>query len=246
MPYNTYSEVIRVCGLDPDISDTTLTRFINEADKMIIDRITVKVIDEKLTGTINGSNKEYWTKYKNLADINANMLIQGYESGKVSKDDADYHVYTWTDEEDEDTKVEVEVDNTKCNPYTGRIYLKTAPSNVEVVTIDYSYYPNKVDMDILKNCAALYAGYLYLRSEYSLFPVKLKLGPLTVDFSERGLGRGAGSSGGLPYSRILREFNRQWMLIFKKPFRKVVGKPKEEPVARRVGELIVLEEEEDN
>jgi len=221
MPYNTWLDVKRICGLEDTVTEDELSTFITKADQAIIEKITVKVRDEVPSGDIDGSNQEFWVANYPIADVNADASVQGYESGVCTQSNADYHVYLWTDSSDVDTKVEVEVDNDKCDPIRGRIYLKTAPpTTYEKITVDYSYYPNEINWEVLKLCAALYAGYLYTLSKYSLYPRKLKLGSLTVDFSGR-IGR-TGEVPGLPHERLLYEFNRNWHMVYKKPIKKIV------------------------
>lgn len=221
MPYNTWLDVKRICGLEDSVTEEELKTFITKADQAIIEKITVKVRDEVPSGNIDGSNQEFWLEHYPIADINADAQVQGYEDGVCTQANADFHVYLWTDADDVDTKTEVQVINSKCDMLRGRIYLKTAPATTyEQITVDYSYYPNDINFEILKLCAALYAGYLYTLSKYSLYPRKLKLGSLTVDFSGR-IGR-TGEVPGLPHERLLYEFNRNWHMIFKKPIKKIV------------------------
>jgi len=217
-PYNTYQEVKRICGLEESVSEQELSKFIDQADQYIIENITIRVRNEVLEET--DIFKMYITENHPIADINADSLIKGYEEGVCPTENADFHIYGWTNKKDPTTKTELEIDNSICDFNNGIIFLKSElSSDIEQVTIDYSYYPNEINWIALKHCAALYTGYLYLLAKYSIHPRRLRLGPLTVDYSAR-ISRW-GVAAGFPYEKLLEEFNKNWMSVLKKPFRKI-------------------------
>jgi len=240
IPYNTWREVVRRCGLSEEATEAVLANYITDADKAVIEMITTKVLDEVLT---EGEDvNEYFTEHKPIADVNADKSVQGWDDPTYTKANADFHVYYWTDAEKESTKTEIEIDQSKLNASRGRIVLKSdLPSDAVQVTCDYSYYPNEIDFDLLCYCAALYTGYQYCLSEYSLFPGKMVIGPLKLDFSGRAGTKYERGMGGLPHERLLREFNSNLMLLIKKPFRKVKGKPMEKIVTKLPEDIYTVE-----
>jgi hypothetical protein len=241
MPYNDSDSVIAICGIKPKATDD-VDNFITIADRTVIERITIKVTDEIPYGTIDGSNKLFTLRNYPLADTNADSAVKGYQTSICTSALADLHAYVWTAQptvisypyaypntavpRDLSLRTEVEIDNARSDFSKGNIWLVNAPSanTYSTITVSYSFYPNPLDFTLLKLEAALYAGYLFLLGKYSLYPKRLKLGSFSVDFSKDEVrGGGGGSTGGLPYERILQEFDRNWSrVILKNPIRKII------------------------
>jgi len=179
--YSTYDDVYLITGLTSEvISTSNITSFISKADKGLLSFLAINIRNEELTGDIDGSNKEFFTKYHPIADIDFDKVV----------DKNDIKVYTWTDMDDEDTKTEVTVSS--VNPITGRILLvNSPPSDVEIVTIDYYYYKQEIDWDLVSLASAQYAGYLAVASEFYLVPERFALGSLRIthEYPQRELWR---------------------------------------------------------
>lgn len=248
-PYNDSDTVTKICGLKPNSTDD-IDEYITIADRAVIERITIKVTNEIPYGNLDGENKLFTIGNYPLSDINADSRVRGYQKSSTpgqpdicSTNLADLHVYLWTKTEIENAsgypypnqgyiprdlslRTETEVDNSRADFSLGNIWLVDAPAKdtYSAISITYSYYPNALDYTLLKLEAALYAGYLFLLGKYSLYPKRMKLGSFSVDFSKDEVrGGGGGSTGGLPYERLLQEFDKNWSrVILKKPIKKIM------------------------
>jgi len=188
MTYTTPSKVRSLLGLsETQVSDETLSNFIEYSDKIVLSMITVRVIDDELEGNINGSNTKFYTSFKPIADTNLDKTI----------DASDVTVYGWTKASDPTTKTELTVSSVDSNE--GLIILSSAPSSdtYKKITADYSYYLNPVDWSLVELASTLYAGYRYLISETLLIPESWSVGTLRIRMGSRRL---------YPYIDIYNDF----------------------------------------
>ena len=209
MPYNTPTEVREICGLTVEAApDQVLSKYITRSDQALIAALTVRVYNEEMFGDLlrsygaacDGSTKTFYTYRYPLADTNATST----NSQWVWTDDLT--VYLWTTKYDESTRTTAAISS--INASTGKIVLSTAPSNLVVwMTADYSYYYNNMNWTILKETAALGAGYRFVRAEYFYVPDSLKLGPLSISWRTTAYGTLKGiTGGGLPHQRLYHAY----------------------------------------
>ena len=157
--WTTEDKVRRKIGLNSeDVEDDVITPYIEEAQADMLRDISHSVIDEKLSGNIDGTNTTFSTSYPYIADTNFDLTIDG----------SDIKVYGWSNEDDPSTKVTLSV-STVHNLY-GKIVLSDAPTNIVKITADYNYYDNPINLaDIPETCAYL-AAFYYGLSEIVLMP----------------------------------------------------------------------------
>ena len=152
MAYATLAELRSISHFTTaEISDTDVTSFIAKADRAVLRLATIEVYDEKLSGSIDGSNVLFTTKHKPIADID-------FDSD-VDADDVTAYLVDYDEEENEE---HTETAVTSVNARDGIITLTTAPTvtNAEVgVYADYRYYNMPVDYDLLKLAANYYLAY---------------------------------------------------------------------------------------
>jgi len=175
MGYTTEAKVRELLNLDTTkLPDSVITPFLTKGDQVVIRTITTRVVDEKLKGNIDGTNTTFYTKYKPLADIDADKDI----------DTADVKVYTWDDEDDPDTKTEVTVSSVDAED--GIIKLVSAPSiDIAKVTADYSFYTNRIDWELVELATTLYVAYRVVLAELLLIPESYTLGSLRIKWNRR-------------------------------------------------------------
>ncbi|TET75163.1 MAG: hypothetical protein E3J56_01055 [Candidatus Aminicenantes bacterium] len=138
-----------------DIGDTDLGNIIAEADRAVVRLTTTEVWLEKLDGTIDGTNVDFRTKYKPIADADS--------SGVVDKDDVTAYYATF-----DDTTGWIELGTavtvTSIQAETGIITMETAPTTTTAeagVLAIYRYDTHgKTDYDILALAATYYLAYL--------------------------------------------------------------------------------------
>jgi len=194
--YCTAHDVRYATGLTIDeADDNTIEYYIDLADEEIINDITIKEINSELTGKIDGSNKKFYTKYKPIADINYDSTVNTL----------DVTVYGWIDKDDPTTKTELSISSVYDSE--GLIILETAPSTkYEIITADYSFYPNEIYFPLLRRACAYLAGYKFILKEYLLIPEKYAHGAIRFTHVR-------------PYNQLLAEYHRIINLIISKPFR---------------------------
>jgi len=168
--YTTPQEIRDILGLDAeDAQDYILEEFIDKAQRVVIRYVQVEVLDEEMSGNINGTNNTFTTSHKFLADTNFDMQITT----------SDFTVYGWTDSDDPSSKVELTVST--FYPTKGIIVLASAPStDYKKITINYSYYTCKMDWELLKLATTYYAAMLFVAREYFLVPISYSMGGITV------------------------------------------------------------------
>jgi len=114
-----------------DIGDADVNTIIPLADRAIIQAISVEAYMEKLSGSINGTNKEFEVKHKPIADADADQ--------DVDKDDVTVYFATYTDDEqNKDYGSAVTVDSVEAD--NGLIFVATAPTNTTAEAGVYCTY----------------------------------------------------------------------------------------------------------
>ena len=135
-----------------EISDTSVSDLIADADRAVLRLATISFYDEKLGGSIDGVNVLFTTKYKPIADVDCDSDVT----------DADVTVYLVA-YDSENNPVHTLIPVTTVNARDGIITLTTAPTttNAEVgVYADYKGYQMSVDYDLLKLAANYYLAHL--------------------------------------------------------------------------------------
>ena len=164
--YCTSDDVWNLTGYNSEQVDTVkLSYYIYRATIAVIRDITIRRENALLLAGPN--NSEWYTQNYPLADINGDKLVNT----------SDVQVYMWADIGDENTKSGVTV--SYVNYRTGRILLASDPGS-NIVTIDYSFYPSKIDWDIIRDATAYLAGFKYAVKEWALVPEWMKLGGLSI------------------------------------------------------------------
>jgi len=184
--YTTPQEIRDLLGLTvEDADDSILEEFIDKAQKILLKYITVQVIDEEMTGSINGTNTTFSVSHKFIADIDFDKQITT----------SDFKIYGWKDSDDPGTKVELSVST--FYPEYGIFVLSSPPSSdtYEKITCDYSYYTCKIDWDLVNMATAYYAGMLWVARELYLVPETLAIGNVRVRTNQ-------------PWEKLRTEFKR--------------------------------------
>ena len=145
-----------------------MSELIDLATKMIIEDLTISVVDEEPSGNINGSNTTFTVYHYPIADTDGDKQVTG----------SDISVYTWTDEDDPSTKETVPVST--IYPRDGIIVLQSAPStSIEKITIDYAYtLEEDIDWDLVKVACSWLTAYLFCVKKFTTVPESVVRGPV--------------------------------------------------------------------
>jgi len=169
MVYASTTDIRTYCGFTvEEVDDGTLLKYSTIATHMIIEDFTCPVIDEELSGSIDGSNKEFEVAYTPIADSNGDTIVNPN----------DVVVYTWTDSDNPATKSTVSVQT--VYPREGIIVLTTAPATtVEKITCDYRYtWHEDIRWDLVTVACSYLTGFLYAIREYAMIPDWYNIGAL--------------------------------------------------------------------
>jgi len=192
MGYATINEVRNLTGLtDTDIDDTDLSDLIDLATKMIVEDMTISVIDEEPSGKINGSNTTFTVYHYPIADIDGDGQVTG----------SDITVYTWTDDDDPSTKSTVSINT--VYPRNGIIILQNPPStSIEKITIDYAYtWEENIDWDLVKIACSWLTAYLFCVKKFTTVPESVVRGPVRFRYYTK------------PYNEYLKNYYHVMSLI---------------------------------
>lgn len=161
--------VRKYTGLDPeDVTNENLKFYIEQADTVVFEDVAIQVINETLSGDINGTNSTFNTRHKHIADTNFDC----------SNSAVDVTVYGWGKAGSLDTRKEWGVSS--INADEGKIYLSSVPaSTYDCMTVDYYYYKNKPVWHSLRRAANMWAAYEFILAEYLLIPTSLRRGALS-------------------------------------------------------------------
>lgn len=216
MVYSTPFDVRELCGFSlAEAPDVLLSYYIYKANIEIIRDLTVRKKNAILLA--GPRDTEWYTQNKPIADVNGDGAVNT----------SDVLVYTWSDVGDEATKTGVKV--SYVNWLTGRIILDTSPPSGDKVTADYSYYPNEVDWEILRDAEAYYAGFKFAIKKWVHIPEWSKFGTITTRQAVK------------PYLHLYNEYKRCMRQLKTKKWRKGVAYTAAAPDRKRIDEL----EEED-
>ncbi len=161
MGFTTIENFRHYTGIqEKDLEDNDIMMILDEADKFTVNQIIVKIFDEELEGTINGSNMEFTTKFKPIADITRDKTI--------NSEDVTVHGKYYTDDENNEYSHELTVST--VNSRDGIITLSSAPTDddnsstgAEIgLFCDYAYWKliEEPDWDRVAQASCYYAGYL--------------------------------------------------------------------------------------
>lgn len=168
MAYTTPAKIRNILGVsDEDAPDEVLNPFINDATKVVIRRLTVRVINEIPEQGYKTDGTEWYCLNDYIADVNGDTII--------NKDDI--AVFQWESLGDESTKTQVDV--ISLNPIGGRILLLVPIPEGYSITVDYSYYMNQVDWDMINLASAYYASKMWVERELMLVPQTVRIGRVT-------------------------------------------------------------------
>jgi len=197
--YCTVSDVRDLTDItSSDISDTELSSLIDLATQMIIKDITIPVVGEKLSGSINGTNTTFSTSYYPIADINGDKTVDG----------SDVTVYLWTDSSDPSTKSTISVET--IYPNEGKIVLSSAPSSsVEKITCDYSYtWHDSINWELVKVACVYLTAFLFYVKKYTAIPLSVARGPIRFRWDVK------------PYVSYLNQYYHVMSLVKSKKYSK--------------------------
>ena len=197
--YTTPQEIRDLLGLTvEDVDDSILEEFIDKAQKILLKYIAVQVIDEEMTGSINGVNTTFSVSHKFIADVDFDKQVTT----------SDFKIYGWKKSNDPSSKVELSVST--FYPEYGIFVLSSPPSSdtYKKITCDYSYYTCKIDWDLVNMATAYYAGMLWVARELYLVPETLAIGNVRVRNRQ-------------PWERLREEFLRIVFHLTKLPMDKV-------------------------
>ena len=162
--YCVAQDVRTFTGLtETDASDLDLDGFLDPATKAVIAQITVSKEWEILSKT--GIDTIWYTEKYPIADIDGDQTVNA----------SDVTIYQWSDVNDASTKSQISEFTVTASE--GKITLTSAPT-YDTITANYRYYPNSVDVDLLKQLTALYCGYLYTFTKWVWIPDTYQLGPV--------------------------------------------------------------------
>lgn len=164
--YTTPAGVRLRLGLSEiDASDIHLNKFIIDAQELLLDDLAGYRIDEVLGGTVDGTNKYFYTEKRFIADQNFDKIIDGN----------DLTVYLWTDSGDPTTKSITPVSSVDGD--IGQITLTTAPpSTTTQITCDYRFYNSRISWVSVNMATSYLAGYLWVLRDRLLLPDSVRMG----------------------------------------------------------------------
>lgn len=197
MAYTSPDKIRTILGVsDDDATDEILNVFINDATKVVIRRLTVRVINEEPEQGYKTDGTEWYCLHDYISDVNGDTII--------NKDDI--AVFQWESLGDESTKTQIDV--LSLNPIGGRIVLVNPIPTGYSITVDYSYYMNQVDWDMINLASAYYAAKIWVERELMLVPQTVRIGRVT--------------SKGYEYWNVCNQnFERIMHLLLEKPMDKV-------------------------
>ncbi len=157
---------------DVEINDTDLGNMIADADRAIVRLTTTEVYLERLEGSVDGSNVDFRTKYKPIADSDA--------SGSVDGSDVTVYYATY-----DDTTNWIELGSAKTvssvQAETGILTMSTAPTTTTAeagILGVYRYDSAGVQSNDIRILAATY---------YLAYMVANKVQGKTPDYSTTGV-----------------------------------------------------------
>ena len=165
--YATGEDLKRIVDIAKDAEESVLDYYLAKATQKVIQDIFVRVIDEKLTGNIDGVNNTFEVSKVPMADFDGDKIVGT----------ADVTVVAWGDSDDPATKATLDV--SQVYGREGKIVLSSAPSSTyDLITADYSYTLHEhIDWEMVELATSYWAAYLYVLREMALIPEQYALGP---------------------------------------------------------------------
>ena len=165
MAWTTVDKVRRISGLkSSDVSNADLISFIEDAQVLVRDDIITKIYKEKLTGSIDGSNTVFLTKYSPIMDKDFDMVVDAND------------VDVWGTKTDDTTGEETYTSLTvsSVNSLGGGITLTTAPDSTtyDFIIADYDYFPHTINWDLISEATAFMAAHLVMMNLEGVYPSK--------------------------------------------------------------------------
>jgi len=184
-----------------DAPDSLLSKYISEAERVLITDISASVLEEELTGSIDGKNTEFKVKHYPIADSDADGTIDAsdIESVKGWKSDTTYDTLSVS----------------KVIPEKGIIILSTPPSptTYKKITCNYRYYPGFLpDFTLVKLACKIYSVFLFTLKEFALMPLRFQVGGRYGILFASGFTQPV-----YPYDKLLDRYNQIIQKIRKKP-----------------------------
>ena len=192
-------------------TSTQLTSIIADAEKKLIGDITLLKFDEHLernsypadllvgddsdAGSINGTNKVFYTKHRHIADI-------GFDSSITS---ADVRISTVSSSDVRTDDVSVDT----VDGYLGKITLTTAPATtINYVLCEYQYYINNLPYDrqpteLIKQACA------YMAAQMIINGFIMRRGDLPDSFSIGGFSASIGATE-VRMGKLLQHFELEY------------------------------------
>ena len=151
---------------DPNYeSDDVLEYYLSKAQYAVRPDVMSLIRDDQLSGNIDGINTEFYLSYYPIADQNFDKSLNA----------SDVDCYGWGDLDDFLTKTSIDV--ASINYLEGRVVLTAAPSSTfDVITCDYHYSLYEVNLDLLEQAVAYFAGYSYFTARYMEIPTNVRIG----------------------------------------------------------------------
>jgi len=219
MVYCTPEDVRLLCGFtSTEAPDNILSYYIYKANIHVINDIVVR---RKNAILLAGPSKyEWYSQHYPIADINGDGLVNS----------SDVQVYLWKDRADESSKSPLTVQ--AINWLTGRIVLTSEPSRYDVITADYSFYPNEVDWKVLRDAEAYYAGFMFAIKKWLHIPEWTKFGTITTRQAVK------------PYIYLYNEYKRCMVKLKTRKWKKGVAYSITKPDRPRMEDMVEEEPEE--
>ena len=198
MAYTTAQNVRDILGVDSDTAATDIVEgYIEYSQKIVMKFLQVPVLDEEMTGNLDGVNNTYSVMHLFIADTSANTVVNTL----------DVSIYLWPDSDDEFTKVQVT--SFTFNPETGVFVLTDIPaSTYEKITCSYSYYTSKIDWKLVELACTYYSAMMWVQRELFLVPTNVYIGNIRTISSK-------------PWEYLRHEFQRMIDLLVAAPMDKV-------------------------
>jgi len=154
--------------------DSLLQYYIDRGQISVRNHISVMNRDDQMSGSLNGSNTEFYVSNYPIFDNNYDGSINSH----------DITVYGWGDLDDFNTKTSLSV--ASVNYLEGRVVMSSAPSSTfEVLTADYRHSRYEIDFTQLELAVAYMSGKIYFEAEYFEIPDRTRVGAQSYTYTER-------------------------------------------------------------
>jgi len=163
MAWTDVDHVRLISGLTvSDISNADLDLLILEAQQIVRADINSKVYEEKLTGTIDGSNTVFFTKFAPIADRNFDMVVDA--------NDVSVWLVKVNDITGEKEYTQATVSAVRARSGAIELASPPDPNNVDYVVADYDYVIGNLDWNLVKLATSLMTAHLAMLNLEGLLP----------------------------------------------------------------------------